>query len=110
MEDVGGKAMGWGEAIRLTHVLLRDPASHIHAAAARWKHPATREFFLLADIFDAAAQHTYKKPKPYPRPYPDGSKKTFGKGTALPLDRLRATLDAHRASVEAERTTTQPDP
>lgn len=26
---------------------------------------------MLADVWDAAAPHTYKKPKPYPRPFPE---------------------------------------
>ena len=62
--------MSYGEAMRLTDVLAQDPSSQVCAAINRWDFPATREWMVLADLWDAASPHSYKKPKPYPRPWP----------------------------------------
>lgn len=62
--------MAWHETASLTRTLLTDPGSHVSAAASGWKHPMSREGFMLADLFDLTHQaHSGKKrPKPYPRP------------------------------------------
>lgn len=63
-----------GEAVSLVQILLKDPTSWLHAAQAEWKHPVEREFFVLADLFDAFAKVNFKRPTPYPRPTPEKSK------------------------------------
>lgn len=76
--DVPG-SMTYGEAWRLTQVLLGDPSSHVAAAVAGWDHPWSWEALALADLYDAfVAVNTPKKKqsaiKKYPRPWPDRSK------------------------------------
>lgn len=71
------EGMPWGEAWRLTHVLLSDPSSHAAAAVAGWDFPVSREWLVLADVADiltAANSRKGRKPKPYPRPKPDRTK------------------------------------
>lgn len=72
--SVIGRSMTWGEAIRLTHQLGRDTASHVFASIAEWDYPATREALVAMDHYDAYAKATFKRPKPYPRPWPDRTK------------------------------------
>jgi hypothetical protein len=97
---VVGKRMPWGEALRLTRILAGDPSSQIAASVAEWEHPISREDMTLRDIFDL--QHKAagaKRPKPYPRPWPDKTKRTFGGGTRMTVAELRAILDEHREGV-----------
>lgn len=72
--------MTYGEAWRLTRILLNDPASHVAAASAGWEHPASRESLVLMDLFDVtmAVNAGKKRPTPYPRPWPvdDGKRRT----------------------------------
>lgn len=56
-------------------MLRRDPTSHVQAALAGWEHPASREWMVLADLYDAYARVHFKKPKPYPRPWPNQAKR-----------------------------------
>ena len=87
--------MSWGEAYRLTTVLLSDPSSHVAAAVAGWDHPVSREWLVLADVYDltarVAAGKKWKAKDAYPRPVP---KRRFGKG--MPRDQLVALLAEHR--------------
>lgn len=81
-EDIG-EAMTFGEALRLVDILTRDPDSWVHAALADWEHPASREFFVLADLFDAFVRANTpkgRKVERYPRPLPDKERQvdTFG--------------------------------
>ena len=62
-----------GEAVQLVKILGQDTTSWAYAALAKWDHPASREFFALADIFDAYGKVRFRHPKPYPRPTPDKS-------------------------------------
>lgn len=75
--DDGPRAMGWGEAWRIVHVLANDPSSQLAAAVNEWDYPASREVAVLADLYDAfvmANTRRGRQPKPYPRPWPDKSK------------------------------------
>lgn len=63
--------MSWGEAIRLTTILSTDPSSAVAASIARWDAPRSREWMVLADIFDLThLAHSQQRsaPSPYPRP------------------------------------------
>lgn len=73
LKIVGTRKMSWGEAFRLTEILLADPSSTVAAAVYEWKHPLSREGLILADMWDALSHRVYKDPKPYPRPFPDRS-------------------------------------
>lgn len=84
--------MAWGEAWRLTRLLLTDPSSHVAASVAGWAHPWSREAFVLADLYDLTHQaHAQKrKPRPYRRPS-DSSSKRFGRATRSQAE-IRAAL------------------
>jgi hypothetical protein len=71
-DDIG-EAMSFGEALQLIEILSQDPESWLRAGIAGWDHPASREFFALADLFDAFAKVNFKRPQPYQRPTPDKS-------------------------------------
>lgn len=101
--------MSLTEAARLTAELAKDPTSHTFAAVSGWEHPASREHLALLDLYDLTHQVAWaqaggkgSRPKPLPRPWPDENTQTFGKGTALPIPDLAATLSAHRAAIDAE--------
>ena len=70
------RSMSWGEAWRITMLLIRDPSSHVCAAVGKWRHPWTWEAMVLADLFDLTHEVAWRdggrkgsKPKPYPRPW-----------------------------------------
>lgn len=89
--------MTYGEAIRLTRVLLVDPGTAVSASMAGWTYPLSREALALLDLFDL--QHTSKskrRPQPYPRPWV-AKDRTRQRGTArLSSAELRDLLDQHR--------------
>lgn len=86
--------MSWGEAIRLTRVLQRDPSSHVGAALNDWMGPRSFEWFALADLIDRFSQVHFKKPKPYPRPHVDPGARRHGRTTKSRAEVL-AILAAH---------------
>lgn len=71
-------------------ILMRDTSSWLRAAEAGWKHPASAEWIVAAHTFDliALVNNTKKnqKPKPYPTPYDNASKKIGGKSRASQSD------------------------
>lgn len=70
--DAVGSTLSWGESIRLIRLLASDPANWLTAQMQGWDHPWSRETMLLADIFDLTYRAAgVKKPKPYPRPWPE---------------------------------------
>lgn len=72
--------MSWGEAIRLTDILLADPSSMLAADNAKWEYPISREAMVLMDVFDLDhAVNSKDKPKPYPRPWKTVEQKRHGK-------------------------------
>lgn len=90
--------IGWMEAYLLTRALMRDPSSRVQAAAAGWTHPFGHTERILADLYDATvALNTDKKHKsrikPYPRPWPDGTRKTSAPPKASQRE-VRAALAA----------------
>lgn len=88
VDAIGGRRMAVGEALDQVTTLMRDPTSWVHAAVAGWERPASWEFLALADIFDVAAPHTYKNPKPYPRPMPEVEGRSEKFGAPIPPDQL----------------------
>ncbi len=72
-----GKSVGWDEVVSLVSILLVDPTSWTQAAVAKWKHPISYEWTLLASTYDLhAAVNSKTTPKPWPRPWDDVDKKT----------------------------------
>jgi hypothetical protein len=60
---------------------------------AGWPYPFTRLEAMAADIYDAAAHHTYKRPKPYPRPWKaTGEKIRRGDAAGRTPDQVKAIL------------------
>lgn len=92
-------AVSVAEAWDLIQMLLRDPASRLHAAIAGWEYPVSREWLALADSFDVqlAAISGKRKRKPYPRPF-DSNKKRIGgtKKVRRSAEQVRALLDRPR--------------
>jgi hypothetical protein len=79
---VVGRSMAWGEALRLTSELARDPGSRVGAALAGWDYPVSQEALVVMNLFDLTHQIAWaqgggkgSRPKPHPRPWPDRSKK-----------------------------------
>lgn len=97
---VVGDEMSWGEAVRLTQVLERDPSSMVCAALAELEHPFTREWLVLADVWDALSHQVYKDPKPYRRPFRDPNGTRRGR-TQLARVEVIAILNAHGHSIAA---------
>lgn len=65
--------MSYREAWWLVQELLRDPTSHLAAAAADMKYPWSREAATLADLYDLMRMantdpKARRQVKPYPRP------------------------------------------
>lgn len=87
-----GTTMTYGEAWRLTAILTADPTSQVTAALQGWDGPRSREWFVLADLFDLTHATAAKHPKPYPRPYRDGVQR--GR-TNRPRAEVVAILNAH---------------
>lgn len=56
---------------------IADPGSQLNAAVQGWKHPLSREGFLLLDLIDLMGQVNSKKGawKPVPRPLKNGGDK-----------------------------------
>lgn len=91
--------MTWGEAVRLTRVLLQDPASHVHAALAGWAFPVSREWLVAADTYHAYLALRAANPERHrlTLPWDDtGTSRRHGTASMAP-EQLRAVLDAHRA-------------
>jgi hypothetical protein len=90
--------MTWGEAWRLTQILVRDPLSNVFAAIRGWDSPRSREWLLIADLFDLThAVNSKKRPGAYPRP--GDIPKHFGK-TDLTNEEVFAVLRRHGHKID----------
>lgn len=98
--------MSWGEAVRLTRTLLKDPSSHVMAAVYAWDAPVSREWLILADVFDVLQIANWQRsggkrsspPKPYKRPYADPNRKRRGR-TNKSRAEVISILNAHGHSI-----------
>lgn len=69
-----GSTVSWAEVVYLVSVLIRDPSSWLQTSISGWHHPITYEWPVLASIYDLHAQvNSKRKPKPYPRPWPENN-------------------------------------
>jgi hypothetical protein len=70
-----GDTVTYREAWHLVSSLMADPTSWLQAAVSGWSFPVTREWMIAADKFDmdasAATPRGRRRPKAYPRPWPD---------------------------------------
>lgn len=95
LEQPTGRAMGWGEAVRLAKILSTDPSSQVFVALAGWRHALSREAAVMLDLFDLTHRaNSQKKPSPHPgRPFDLKGDRRRTKATA-PRDVVRAALRA----------------
>lgn len=61
--------IGWDEALDLVRVLRDDPSSQLAASIEGWDHPLSREGLILSDLMDVQGPKTFKKWRPYRRPF-----------------------------------------
>lgn len=71
---------------------MLEPGSHTSAAVSEWRHPASMEWLIAADLYDVfVAANTQRGKRPeYPRPW-QVIKSRLGKATA-PQNVIRAAL------------------
>ncbi len=107
VDDIG-ETMTFGEAIRLTERLSRDPGSEVAAAIAGWEYPVTREAIVAMNKFDFDHRLVWLKngkkgapPEPHPRPWPTGGDGTRRRGNAAGRspEQVRQILNAHGHSL-----------
>lgn len=76
-----GTVWSFTEVDALLRVRAREPDSWLFAAVNGWRYPVSREWMMLADLYDltgkAAAGRRWKKS--YPRPWPKDGAKKFGR-------------------------------
>jgi hypothetical protein len=71
-DDVGN-TVSWREAVYLVEALTRDPSSMLCAAIGDWKHPASFEWMMLANLFDLTLRLNSKKGDTMDRPWTKSS-------------------------------------
>ena len=92
--------MGWGETLRMVHILRADPSSALASAMAGWDYPISREALAILDLYDltmAANSDPKKRPKPNSgRPFDTSSKTTrrVGKTDGRTREEIVAILNA----------------
>ena len=76
-----GTTVPWNEVVYMVAVLMSDPTSWLQASKHNWSHPIDYNWTLAAATYDLLATvNSKKKPKPWPRPWNDGTqKKTVSK-------------------------------
>ena len=75
-----GTALPWDEVVSLISVLMADPTSWLQTSKNSWTHPITYEWTLAAATYDLLAQvNSKRKPKAWPRPWPDSNLKRVGR-------------------------------
>lgn len=74
-------------------IIASDPGSQTATSVNAWDYPLPRLEAMVADLWDLGAPHTYKKPKPYPRPFPEQrAKKRHGNVASRTPDEVKAIL------------------
>jgi hypothetical protein len=88
--------MSLAEAARHVERIRRDPSSALAAEMEGWDYPVSRTEALLMDLWDVAAPHTYKKPKPDPRPWKVSAEvKRHGNAAGRTPEQVKALLREH---------------
>jgi hypothetical protein len=96
-----GKSVRFDEAYRLILTLHSDPESWLQASVAGWEHPVSRDFAVLADLYDLQhASKSKRRPKPYPRPWEGADQRLRNaKKKRMSPEQLRARLAAPRREI-----------
>jgi hypothetical protein len=89
-----GYDISYREALALVAVLLKDPTSWLQAAENKWRFPASQEWIMLVQQFDAFVMANSKN-RPQPTKMPWDNPVRSGK-PAISQDRVREILDAMR--------------
>ena len=86
--------MGWGEALRLLHILMTDPTSAVASHIAGWEHPISREALVLMDHYDLtmAINHDRKKGKAPTHPGRPSSNKPIRQKRTISREAARKAL------------------
>lgn len=88
--------MNWGEAYRHVLTFSKDPSSHIAAALTGLTHPVSREWLVLADLWDLMAiTGQIKNPPRYERPTPVADERTsahYGNAGSRSPEEVKALL------------------
>lgn len=93
LSSVGTRRMSYGEAWRLTMILVGDMSSRVAAAVAGWDGPIDRIDATLRDLFDLQHQSkASKKVKAYPRPWPDKVKTLTKPGAGVTQEQIVSAL------------------
>lgn len=90
-----GSSLTLPELWHLVSALTDDPSSRLYVSIAENKHRVSREWIVLADIYDVlVAANSKRRAKPYPRPWPDATQKRLGgkKTTRRTAGEVRAIL------------------
>lgn len=98
--------MSYGEAWRLTMILMGDMSSQLAASVAGWDGPISRVDATLRDLFDLQHQSkSSKKVKAYPRPWPDKIKSLTKPNANVTQDQIIAALRfaGHTATLPGEQ-------
>lgn len=91
IDDIG-KSVTILEATLLVRMLLRKPDSALQAALAGWDFPVSREWVVLAHLWDLTANiNSKRKVKPYPNPFKNNATTRMGK-TDLPSSTVKKLL------------------
>lgn len=72
------------ELLSLFSALLQDPRSRLHAAAAGWLHPISREAMYTIDLIEVLLMRWSEKGKfkPIPRPWSTAKRRSVKRRTA----------------------------
>lgn len=96
IDDIGF-SVSYREALLLTSVLLRETDSWLQAAYNEWQFPASKEWIMLVQQFDAFVAANSKNPKPTQMPWQ--APRRSGK-PAVSQEKVREILDAMRPKKE----------
>lgn len=90
-----GFAIRLREAVDLVGMLLRNPATWIHAVEQSWDYPVSHEWIMLKHLFDLTAKVNSEKPPPeFPAPWIQASK---------PKPQPRSVVEARLKAMNPER-------
>lgn len=87
--DEVGRSISWREGVHLVEALTRDPSSTLCAAISDWKHPASYEWMVLANIFDLTLRLNSKKGDTMERPWSHSANRIAPRG-----NRSREEIDS----------------
>ena len=100
IDDIG-KTVSLLEATLLVRMLLRMPESALQAKIAGWDYPITREWVVMAHLWELTAQiNSKRKVKPYPNPFNNNSSSRMGK-TDLPSSVVKKILSSMNPKEES---------